>query len=238
MEDIYRKEFKTHFDKFTNRYSDWQVWNDFLTIAAVSFANVIWMSEWEKREQECLTIVSRYRREEQELFPQMLAVVTKALEENPEQDFLGETYTMMSLHRHQKGQFFTPYNICEFMAETQAADLSEDTEEFQKKGYLSVIDPACGAGAMLIGFANVMKKHGINYQKKVLFAAQDIDRTAGLMCYIQLSLLGCPAYVIIGDTLAKPGLHPDNEVWYTPFYYLNAWRFKKATGDGEDESVA
>ena len=77
----------------------------------------------------------------------------------------------------------------------------------------------------LIAFANVAKKHGINYQKHVLFVAQDIDRTAAMMCYIQMSLLGCPAIVVIGDSLAKPFPHPDNEVWCTLFYYLNQWRF-------------
>ena len=50
-------------------------------------------------------------------------------------------------------------------------------------------DSACGAGAMLIAFANAAKQYGINYQKQVLFVAQDIDHTAAMMCYIQLSLL-------------------------------------------------
>lgn len=60
-------------------------------------------------------------------------------------------------------------------------------ELLKGKRYISVNDPACGAGAMLIAFANVAKKHGINYQKHVLFVAQDIDRTAAMMCYIQMS---------------------------------------------------
>ena len=60
--------------------------------------------------------------------------------------------------------------------------------------------------------------------------AQDIDHAAAMMCYIQLSLLGCPAVVIVGDTLAKPMLHPDNDVWYTPFYHLNRWRFSQRPG--------
>ena len=65
--------------------------------------------------------------------------------------------------------------------------------------YRTATDPACGAGAMLIAFANAAKRHGINYQKHVLFVSQDIDRTAAMMCYIQMSLLGCPAVVVIGE---------------------------------------
>ncbi|MCC2817230.1 SAM-dependent methyltransferase [Lachnoclostridium pacaense] len=101
---------------------------------------------------------------------------------------------------------------------------------------MSVSDPACGAGALLIAFANSAREHGFNYQEKVLFVAQDIDATAAKMCYIQLSLLGCSACVIIGDSLVKPGFHPDNEVYYTPMYYLNAWRFCKKT-EGEELST-
>ena len=89
---------------------------------------------------------------------------------------------------------------------------------------------------MLIAFANVAKKHGINYQKHVLFVAQDIDRTAAMMCYIQMSLLGCPAIVVIGDSLAKPFPHPDNEVWCTLFYHLNQWRFTTGEAEGQEDS--
>ena len=103
----------------------------------------------------------------------------------------------------------------------------------KERRYISVNDPACGAGAMLIAFANVAKKHGINYQEQVLFVAQDIDRTAAMMCYIQMSLLGCPAIVVIGDSLAKPFPHPDNEVWCTLFFHLNQWRF--TTGEAGEE---
>ena len=65
--------------------------------------------------------------------------------------------------------------------------------------------------------------------------AQDIDRTAAMMCYIQMSLLGCPAIVAIGDSLAKPFPHPDNEVWCTLFYHLNQWRF--TTGEAGSETA-
>lgn len=131
------------------------------------------------------------------------------------------------------------------MSEIQFTD-SEADEMLKERRYISVNDPACGAGAMLIAFANVARKHGINYQKHVLFVAQDIDRTAAMMCYIQISLLGCPAIVVIGDSLAKPFPHPDNEVWCTLFYYLNHWRFasgeagerQEDSGDAEKQGMA
>ena len=241
----YKKEFCTLMDQFAFRYSRWQVWNDFLSLSAISMANVVPTPEKEEREEKYRSIISSYRKEEQEIFPQMLNLVVLALSDNPEQDFLGSLYHYLELHQKQKGQFFTHYHICEFMSEIQFSDTEAD-EMLKERSYISVNDPACGAGAMLIAFANVARKHGINYQKHVLFVAQDIDRTAAMMCYIQLSLLGCPAVVAIGDSLAKPFPHPDNEVWCTLFYHLNQWRFasgeagerQEDSGDMEENGIA
>ena len=220
----YDKEFCALLDQFAYRYSKWQIWNDFLNLSAISLANVLPGPESENREKQYLSIIESYEEKDQEVFPKLLELVVRALEENPEQDFLGILYHHLELQQEQKGQFFTPYYISEFMSNIQFVAQDADAE-LKKKGYISVNDPACGAGAMLVAFANMAKKHGINYQKHVLFVAQDIDRTAAMMCYIQLSLLGCPAIVIIGDSLSKPLYHQDNEIWYTPFFYLNQWRF-------------
>ncbi len=229
----YQKEFIQIFKRLSYRYSQWQIWNDFLYLSAVAMANVVPVKEREEREKQYVSLINRYAKEEQELLTQLYAFVVLALEENPEQDFLGSLYHSLELNQHQKGQFFTPYHICQFMAEIQFA--GKDMEEFQKKRYIRVSDPACGAGAMLVAFANASRKNGINYQEKVLFVAQDIDRTAGMMCYVQLSLLGCSTIVIVGDSLAHPGFHPENDVWYTPFYYLNQWRFREE--EAEDINV-
>lgn len=227
MKKQWDKEFITLFNRLVGRRSNWEVWNDFLTTAAIAFANVMPTPERTEREDRYLSMIRSYEKEEQEIFPQLLSVVTMAFEDNPKQDFLGNLYTTLNLNQHQKGQFFTPYHICEFMAEVQnGRDLKADVEQ---KGFISVSDPACGAGALLIAFANSARAHGVNYQEKVLFVAQDIDATAAKMCYIQLTLLGCSACVIIGDSLVKPGFHPDNEVYYTPMYFLNSWRFCEKT---------
>lgn len=232
----YKKEFCTLMDQFAFRYSRWQVWNDFLSLSAISMANVVPTPEKEEREEKYRSIISSYRKEEQEIFPQMLNLVVLALSDNPEQDFLGSLYHYLELHQKQKGQFFTHYHICEFMSEIQFSDTEAD-EMLKERSCISVNDPACGAGAMLIAFANVARKHGINYQEQVLFVAQDIDRTAAMMCYVQMSLLGCSAVVAIGDSLAKPFPHPDNEVWCTLFYYLNQWRFASGeAGETQEDS--
>ncbi len=234
----YQKEFLEVFKKLAYCRSSWDVWNDFLDMGCISMSNSVPALYREDREKEYLSIIGRYKKEEQELFPELFGFFVLALSENPAQDFLGEMYHKLGLEQEQKGQFFTPYHICHFMSEIQYAGVDAEAELWEK-GYLSVSDPACGAGAMLIAFANVSRKHGVNFQQKVLFVAQDIDVTATRMCYLQLAVLGCPAIVICGDSLAKPGFHPDNDVWYTPFYYLNEWRFVEKVPETEgSEEIA
>ena len=155
--------------------------------------------------------------------------MVSALEENQDQDFLGDLFMCLGLGDQWKGQFFTPYCICKAMAKLNSNEQIE--QEIVEKGWISVNDPACGAGALLLAFANEVKERGINYQERVLFIAQDIDYLAGMMCYIQLSLLGCPGHVVVADTLAHPGTslderglmpRPGENVWKTPMFFGTA----------------
>ena len=129
----YKKEFCALMDRFRFRHSRWQVWNDFLSLSAISLANVMPGPKKEEREKQYLSIINSYQKEDQEVFPQMLGLVVLALEENPEQDFLGSLYHHLNLQQEQKGQFFTPYHICHFMSELQFAG-DEKEELLKKKG--------------------------------------------------------------------------------------------------------
>ena len=107
--------------------------------------------------------------------------------------------------------------------------------QIEKQGYISVCDSSCGAGATLIAAANTMKKSKYNFQNHVLFVGQDIDRVTGMMCYIQLSLLGCAGYVCIGNTLTNPltghVLFPQEndgqEMWYMPMFQTDIWQTRR-----------
>ena len=128
-----------------------------------------------------------------------------ALELNPEQDFLGKLYTSLNLQDEGRQQHFTPYSVCELMADITMENVLKQVKE---NGYITINDPCCGAGATLIAGVHaarkVLMKSGLNFQNHVLVAAQDIDETVALMCYIQLSLLGVAAYIKVGDSLTAP----------------------------------
>lgn len=222
--------------QIAKRYSTFAVWQDFITMSAISIANVFdgpWKSQ---REQTYKAHAERYTQEEMALFGTLFHDMVMELEKNPNQDYLGELYMSLELGNKWTGQFFTPYNVCKAMAEIQCD--SSLKERIRQEGWIAVNDPACGAGALLVAVANQMRetKVGVNYQQNVLFTAQDIDELAAYMCYIQLSLHGCPGYVIIGDTLMNPGVTidrrglipvEDKPVWYTPMYYSDVWQWRR-----------
>lgn len=89
---------------------------------------------------------------------------------------------------------------------------------------------------MLMAFANVCKDDmDINYQRSVLFVGQDIDEVVAKMCYIQISLLGCPGYVVVGNSLSEPICgttiepsykRPEN-IWFTPLYFTDVWTLRR-----------
>ena len=185
---------------------------------------------FERREKEYMACLGRMG--SHELPARLFGIIVMALENEPEQDFLGKMFMGLELGNHWKGQFFTPYNICKAMSEITCGEIDRRIEE---EGYLSVCDPACGAGATLIAAANSMKAAKHNFQNHVLFVGQDIDRTAGLMCYIQLSLLGCAGYVCIGNTLTNPltadELFPrereGQELWFMPMFQSDVWAMRR-----------
>ena len=223
------KLFINTFDSLCYSRNSWQVWTDFITATACSLANTVDREGkiHDEREQEYEKCIERLGGVENAA--KLFVYVVESLEENQEQDFLGNLFMKLNLGNHWKGQFFTPYCVCRTMAAI-TVDGVEST--ISNKGWASVNDPACGAGATLIAMANVLKEHNVNYQNHTLFVAQDIDRIAGLMCYIQLSILGCAGYVIIADTLCNPPtgksvLFPQEkegqEFWYTPMFTSDVW---------------
>lgn len=230
-----QKEVVRMFESFSNRgHSRWNVWSDWITMSAIAVSNAVDKKHFDEREKRYLEIVGRYTKQELETFADMFAALVMALEDDPNQDFLGELYMCLELSNDHAGQFFTPYHVCELMSKVTTPK-KEFQEKIEDRGWVSVNDPTCGAGALLVAFANQCKREGINYQRDVLFVAQDIDYIVGMMCYLQMSLLGMPGYVVIGNTLTDPaqayddkGLLPvDNgNVWYTPLLCTSVWQYR------------
>lgn len=222
------------FEKMSLLYGRFRIWSDFITLSAISFSNVFDSKHREERTKMYNRIAKQYTEEDMDSFSSMLNEFIWEMENNPDQDFLGNLYMTLNLGNEHAGQFFTPYSVSRLMVNLSNEDIKE---KINAKGFICVSDPACGAGGMFAAFANECLKQGVNYQTDVLFVGQDIDFTVAMMCYLQLSVFGCPGYVKVGDTLADPlttydseGLFPvDNgDIWYTPMYFRDEWNTRRS----------
>lgn len=205
-----------------NRHQLWDVFADFCEMGALSIANAVDLAQREERERRYLDRIKRYEPDEQALFPQMLAALVDRLEEGPD-DVLGRLFGELELGNDARGQFFTPYELCRLMAGINVGEKSLDGP-IAERGYVTLMEPACGAGAMIIAFTDEMQRHGYNPQQQLHVTAQDIDSRGVHMTYLQLSLLHIPAQIILGNTLALE----QREVWYTPAHIIGGWNWKLA----------
>ncbi len=191
------------------------VFNDFLTLSCCSLAQTVYRSD--NLEQRYLNIIKTYTKEQAEEFSKLLAFLVLGLEQES-QDFLGQVYMSLNLGSQANGQYFTPYSVCKFMAEINFAEI----ESFQSNQLITLSEPCCGSGALIIAFAQTLREHNINYQQNLFVEAIDISEMCFKMTYIQLSLLGIPAKVVQGDSLSLKF----QQVLYTPFYFLNGIEYK------------
>lgn len=230
LDTAQQKDIYKHFRYLADRYGRWEVWADFITMSACRLC----LSDRNKREEEYNKTAKRYNADEIQRFMEMYAKVVEALEANPNQDFLGDLFMRFDLGNTWKGQFFTPYDVCKGMAVLAAGNLKDKLEQ---QPWISVCDPAVGAGALLIAFAQECGGQKVNYQNSAFFVGQDIDRIAAMMSFIQLSLLGCAGYIVVGNSLLHPVNGPSvllpvqqegQEIWYTPMYFSDTWQLRIA----------
>lgn len=231
------KAFNKIFQQLCYMHDAWTVWCDFVTMMACSFsvAAELCGGPFSAGRMKLLdTTVKKYTEGELRQFSELSDILIEALERDPAQDFLGNLYMSLDFGDSWRGQYFTPWNVAYMMAEMTVSTKLKPTDG---KDYVSVCDPCCGAGGLLIAMAAAYRKNypGRNYQQDVLFAAQDIDCIVALMCFVQLSLLGCAGYVVIGDSLKGPLRGTDlfpipgdgNEIWYTPMWFHPAWELRR-----------
>lgn len=221
-----RNDFSTFiriFNDIAGHRHRYEVFRDFVTMGAICMHNALPSMKNAALEAEYLEIIARYDAEAQQAFPKLLAELVKLLDDEP-RDILGQLFMQLELGNERTGQFFTPPEISELMARMSFGDaitakVSTGTEEF-----VTLCEPACGAGGMVLAFVKVMIEAELNPARAMWVQCQDIDRVAALMCYLQLSLWNIPGVVIVGNTLAMEA----REVFYTPAHRMGFWEMKLA----------
>ena len=213
-----RRDLVKLIEENTGAYTTYDVFRGFLEMVAISISNSVDIANREEREKEYMRIVGKYSEGQVNRMAEAFGLLVGIFDSEPFDDVLGKLYMEFELGNSGTGQFFTPYHLCQLIAQIQVVDLDAQLE----KGFITVNEPACGAGAMIVALAEVMTNKGYNPQTQMHVVAQDIDIRAVHMAYIQLSLLGIPAVIYHGDTIAMEF----RSAWRTPFHIIGGWEWK------------
>lgn len=208
------KEIISSINELSGQFAPYDIFCDWVKACALAIQNscqLLHNHTWQEREKEYLQIAEKYGKNNMTKFTKMLAMLVETLETDMS-DVLGDIYMRAGLGNKNTGQFFTPYHVSVACAEMS---IPKDIPD----GTLTINEPSCGGGGMVIAAADVLKKRGINYQKRMDVVAQDLDWKGVYMCYVQLSLLGVKATVVRGDTLQEPypsAGRPEKCIFRTP----------------------
>ena len=203
------------------RHGHWQVFADFVEMAAIAVSNAVDLAKRDKREERYMEVVKRYKPEELAKFSEMLGSLTTALAEGTS-DVLGRTFHDLELHNKWAGQYFSPYPLCQMIAKMTIADTADLEMRISARGFVTAMEPAVGSGAMVIALAHEMCEAGVNYQQHLHVTAVDVDPKCVHMSYLQFSLLHIPAVIVHGNSLSLE----EFDRWYTPAHILDGWNWK------------
>ena len=179
----------------------------------------------ENFEARYMEIVGTYSdKDDVRKMPELMSLTTLALHEKG-CDFLGEIAGEIGALDKRNCQFFTPYHISRLMAEVS---LEGATTTINEQGFISVSDPAAGAGCMILASADYLEDQGHDILYSMSAQVTELSRMTYHMLYIQLALRGIPASVIHGNSLSLEVF----ESAYTPsamiFAQKHGYLFKDA----------
>nr|WP_313658346.1 N-6 DNA methylase [Achromobacter ruhlandii] len=210
-----------------------RVWSDWVEISAIALARAD-LAQQEVREQRYLQVIAQYERAELDKLVQAFAHLVMSYELRVEAadfgDVLGRTFMMLDMGNAGAGQFFTPYEVSRLMGGMMMGDGQALVDKADAHGFIRVLEPACGAGGMLIAAAHALHDAGLNYQLCMHATAIDIDQRCVHMTFIQLALLHVPALVIHGNGLTGEC----REQWFTPAHILGGWNARLRRREAEE----
>ncbi|MFF7060609.1 N-6 DNA methylase [Achromobacter spanius] len=214
-----------------------RVWSDWVEICAIALARADFMRR-EAREQRYLQVIAQYERAELDLLVQAFSHLVMAYEVRVQAadfgDVLGSTFMMLDMGNAGAGQFFTPYEVSRLMGNMMMGNGQDLVDRTSVRGFVRVLEPACGAGGMLIAAAHAMHDAQLNYQQCMHATAIDIDQRCVHMTFIQLALLHVPAVVIHGNGLTGEC----REQWFTPAHVLGGWGARLRRREAEEGARA
>lgn len=211
----HRATFLRQFRETAPHENRWTVFSDLMHLSAAALHNRLAFSQ--AIEDDYLRRIGRYNRADRFRFQALFQTLVDGMEHSAS-DFLGSVFMELELGNPDNGQYFTPFSVSHMMARMLLADRQAELDSGERE-YISVCDPACGAGGMIVAMACAMLEAGYNPQRQMVAFCTDIDPVAAMMTYIQLSLCGIPAVVTVGNSLTMEL----SQQWRTPFWVMQGW---------------
>lgn len=198
--------------------------SDLFCCGAISVSNTVDLLQATEREEHYKQIMSHYSEKERfamaDIFGKLFGLLTSVVyDDGVFSDYLGEIFMSCNMGNKSAGQFFTSYNVSKLCAK-----LAIGMPDKADGKILTINDPCCGSGGMMIAAMDVLQNDfGINYARDCFVDCSDVDLRCVHMTYLQLSLAGVPAIVKHQDALTRK-LY---SVWKTPALVFQYMRFRK-----------
>lgn len=186
-------------DEFTKELSNLdrsksasEKFRDFCELAFCAYAKLTAAPDRvEALEERYMNIVQTYHdKDTVRAYPRLMAMVWRGVQDG--QDFLGQAAAELNALDAKTGQFFTPMPVSRMMA---MIGLQGAETAIKEKGFITLNEPASGAGGMILAAASIIKEMGYDPSSHLIVSAQDISQLAYQMCFLQLTFAGIPAYV-------------------------------------------
>jgi hypothetical protein len=184
-------DFRKILEGLSHRYDIRRVFDAFTRLAACALAA-------QTREAEYLEEAKHWEKPELDMFAETLSHLVMEMEEHPFEDMLGDYYMQVALSKKGQqwnGEFHTPKPVCDLMARLTLGNAGSLPAE----GPITVCEPACGSGAMILSFAEACPPE---IRRRLRVTAIDVNRTACDMVFINTTLWGIPTRIIHGNSLS------------------------------------
>lgn len=150
------------------------------------------------REDEYKAEAERWDQEAIKGFQECFGMLVLAMEREEYEDLMGPIYMELGSKSGQKwgGEFYTPVHVSRMMARLSLGDVCVPADR-----PLDILEPACGAGGMVLAAAEQLYYQGYS-PLNMRATCVDVSKLACDMCYVNLSLWGIPATVVHGNSLS------------------------------------
>lgn len=149
-DNLHIAEFIALFNQTARYHHRYEVFRDFVQMATCAIHNQVLFSQ--PLEDEYLGLAKRYEPKDVDRMGRLLGILIcgLGLQQPIYDDVLGRIFMSLELGDARRGQFFTPFDVSRMMAMMSVHDLES---KLRQEPFLTVGEPACGAGGMIIAVA-------------------------------------------------------------------------------------